>query len=915
MITEPLITKILEKFNDLTPEEFVSLIVEHLDRRSDYFDVQPGPPRGADKKVDIFAMMRSLTDVPRRVAFQCKRYRRSPLNSSAIHQTVEAILYKEADEGVIVSTSEPTMGAQEAILQWRRDGKVLQYEQWCGRGLVRNLVTNTPSVLIRYFPELRLLLPTGHEFGPLCPSFEIVIPIPSQDGTSADKFYDGHPPSWQNLAANHDIEREIYVKPGGIRDGIHELLNGPEGVHTVAFLGVAGTGKTALLRRLGFDIASRGYLVLRLLEDWLFTNSSLSKQIKDVVRVSDSPVLVLVDNAADLVFERNLFQATLRELETTKAVVVALSEQPDRWNSAIRRTSFLTQNENYSSYYVHNLLPSECESLVDRILKYEQDGTVSKVYCALSREERLDMCQGMADRQLLIAMIQMRHGASFQRIIQNEYERIPMAEAKEAYLLTCYFQTFNLPLPIDLLLRTLGIKSVLSVQEFEEASEGLLIETRLGANARHGTIARVVSEYGLTTSQSRKAALSTIVSNLRLEDESEQRIFLRLFAGQHSYRRLVSHFGRDVRLTRTFYSEIRAKHSSAGPNWLKFVASSQAMAERMLGFSNESRAYLQEAINLDAKYAYAYRQYAWLEHTEGNWDEAATKATTAAELAPENFLCNYHSGRILSLNTIENFYKAKRYLKFSLDMDPTDPRVQKTWDDYLAAEQMLTYLEGMNSDDLIPSYIYKELRPGLAFLRTVHGPRSNDFKRRLVGNLRHMEQETRGELADLYEKIAGVNDKGDSVLKALIACNIARLKYLEWYNDRGAQDLDEIEKLFRLSISLNQRDPFTHCWYGTFMKEARRDPIEADACYQKALSLGNQAKGEWMHDHPLFLNNISLLIVDEVQEGRRSKDALIHAKELLQKAIARVEKLDLDFYWAGHSLSLCEQLIIDLKVS
>src|SRR5438128_2500815 len=98
MISEPLIGQILEKLNSLSSTEFVDLVVEHLDHRSDYFDVEPGPPKGPDRKVDIFALRRSPTEVPRKVVFQCKRYRKRRLDSHALHETVEALLHKKADE-------------------------------------------------------------------------------------------------------------------------------------------------------------------------------------------------------------------------------------------------------------------------------------------------------------------------------------------------------------------------------------------------------------------------------------------------------------------------------------------------------------------------------------------------------------------------------------------------------------------------------------------------------------------------------------------------------------------------------------------------------------------------------------------------------------------------------------------------
>lgn len=910
MISEPLIGQILQKINSLSSSEFVDLVVEHLDHRSDYFDIEPGPAKGPDRKLDIFAMRRSPTDVPRKVVFQCKRYGPSTrLDAHATHEVVQALLYKKADEAVIVSTQEPTIDAQEVIERFREQGWEIQYKQWCGRGLVLNLVSVSPSILIRRFPELRLSLPTAHEFSHLCPSFEIVVPTISVPNMKADRFYNGFAPTWENLAADHDIDRDVYTTDVGLLNHVLDRLDGKTEISTLALLGVGGTGKTTLLRRLGFDVAKKGYLVLKLRDDWMVANASLSKQIKDVVREADVPTLVLLDNCADLVFDRNLFQATFRELETTKPVVLGLAEQPDRWNSAIKHVSFLTRNDNYSIFTIHHLLPSECELLVDRILRYEDDGTLAETYCELSRDERLSLCEDIADRQLLVAMMQMRRGAQFRNIIIGEYDRVPMPEAKEAYLLTCYFQRYRLSLPIDLLLRSLLVKSPMAVQEFRESSEGLFLESGLGLSPRHSLIGRTVAQHGLNEPEARKAALSLIISNLALDQDVEQRIFLRLFTGQNVYRHVVGELGRRVDTVRGLYREIRTAHSSAGPHQLKFIDTSQGLAERLLGSIEASRLFLTHAIKLDPEYAFAYRQLAWLEHTEGNWAEAATWAIKAAELAPDNFLCNYHAGRILTFNTTGNFRKAKRYLELALESEPLDTRVQKAWVDYSDADRMLSYFQGLREDALIPEDVYIELRPGLTFLRTLHGPQSKEFRKKLLGELRYMEQETRGDLEDLYEKIRDVKYAKDPILRALITCNIARLQYLGWYNQRESIDVSEIEKLFLLSLDLNKNDPFTHCWYGTFLKEVQKDFTRASFHYQKALDIGNQWNSNWMHDHPLFLNNLALLMMDEIQLGKRPKEFLLEARNLLTKAVTRVEELGSDFHWPDHSLSLCNQLL------
>ena len=115
-------------------------------------------------------------------------------------------------------------------------------------------------------------------------------------------------------------------------------------------------------------------------------------------------------------------------------------------------------------------------------------------------------------------------------------------------------------------------------------------------------------------------------------------------------------------------------------------------------------------------------------------------------------------------------------------------------------------------------------------------------------------------------------------LNALYQCNLGRLLYLEWYHKGVPHEAHSMEQAFQASLTLNPSDPFTHCWYGTFLKEIRQDIESARREYEEALRIGRESKNPKLRDHPLFLNNIGLLLIYEVQEGLRPPGALIEAE-------------------------------------
>ena len=68
---------------------------------------------------------------------------------------------------------------------------------------------------------------------------------------------------------------------------------------------------------------------------------------------------------------------------------------------------------------------------------------------------------------------------------------------------------------------------------------------------------------------------------------------------------------------------------------------------------------------------------------------------------------------------------------------------------------------------------------------------------------------------------------------------------------------------------------------GTFYKEVMQDFIEAEAEYKKAIELSKHSKYDHDKDHPLFPNNLALLIMDKVIADKLPKEKLFEAKSLL----------------------------------
>jgi tetratricopeptide (TPR) repeat protein len=437
----------------------------------------------------------------------------------------------------------------------------------------------------------------------------------------------------------------------------------------------------------------------------------------------------------------------------------------------------------------------------------------------------------------------------------------------------------------------------------------LTLDTGMRVSARHAVIARTVTRHAFPTARSRQAGLLEVLGKLNPSCSDEEELFREFFTQRSVYRTIVVLLDRDMGAVRQFYDAVRAIVTHTWPaDYRKYVATCEALSVRMLGDDLRAKQCLIDATSIDPNYEFAVRQHAWLEHFEGHWDEAARLAIRAASLAPDNFETVHQCGRILSLGNVRSFRLAKPYLAKAQVLVPTSKMCAKDWESYCEGEILMSYVASLKEDDIVPDYVLKHLRPGVRFFRTLFGVSDSRFRNKLRGKLKAMEEEVRGDIGDLYEVLSGVDPK-NATDKALVSCNVGRLLYLEWYHRGEPHDPEHIENAFRNSLELNPTDPFAHCWYGTFLKEVRRDFAGARREYDTALRIGKSSGNDRHKNHPLFLNNIGLLTLDQVQAGRLPPTALATARASFITAVQRTAELDTDFDWPQQSLERCDALM------
>jgi hypothetical protein len=196
----------------------------------------------------------------------------------------------------------------------------------------------------------------------------------------------------------------------------------------------------------------------------------------------------------------------------------------------------------------------------------------------------LRLCSDLANRQLLVAMLQMRYGEGFVEILRKEYDRLAdVPKVQEAYALTCYFHNLFAALPQRVLLGVTGLNSTVAIAEFMSRTEGLIEPHFRGVTARHKRIARVVSNYVYRTPEVRQRAVCQVLSTLSPDHDPEKALFLDLLSAPGRYKRILSECNRNTGLVEGLYRDVLAKQIKLSRYFKKYIHSNLALSYRALG--------------------------------------------------------------------------------------------------------------------------------------------------------------------------------------------------------------------------------------------------------------------------------------------------------------------------------------------
>jgi tetratricopeptide (TPR) repeat protein len=356
--------------------------------------------------------------------------------------------------------------------------------------------------------------------------FEFVGPVDADyDG---DGFLIGGEPSWGNLAAGLDFRRDT-VADRIKSDVLRNIGKAP--TKGIIIAGAAGSGKSSVLRRIGYEVSTDRdcpYPVL-LLRDFYRAGNRYSESwdwrlVSEVSKASGgSPVVLLVDNVE--VYHRmvrNLF-SDLRA-HNVPALLLGAVRALD-WSNII-------EDHPMPGFGVHTV-PDDLEGdEVDAFVTYLERRRLITIDAVTTHAYWRGRVKGHHEHHLLGVMRSLSTKAeeNFDQKIISEYGNLPDL-ARRAYEAICLIYRFGRVIPLDLLLIVLncsepqfGDEVLNADREHVIISAASTLSGRVAYRARHRVIAEIVSDHVWTTQYEACDALTHIIDCMSQTSEDDFRL-------------------------------------------------------------------------------------------------------------------------------------------------------------------------------------------------------------------------------------------------------------------------------------------------------------------------------------------------------------------------------------------------------
>lgn len=458
------------------------------------------------------------------------------------------------------------------------------------------------------------------------------IPEAKITSTTRSSFLLGASPRWQDIFKELDIPRTINKSLFDIIGEIYEDNNLKSKTSVISIIGYAGSGKSTIIKRLGYQLSQQGRTAFLSYSDFMPRIDHIIK----VLTTIEERVIIFFDNSKNILSQLpNLIKELNTQLKNPPIIVLGL-----RTNFLDNLNYFLDDDtSNNHQFNIPNLDDNEIKLLINKLDENNLLG-ILKGKNSYDREREFKY---KANRQILIAMKEATSGRSFGEIIESEFNSIEPYEAK----IICVCIALNTELGFTNSKQDLvGFSKVSHIEALnylETVLQGTI--TWVGSNnerfmLRHKILADYIIQKCASTEILKEAyirVLSILAPELK-KSQGPSRKF-NLYKSLINHQVLYRRFQESIELARDVYDSIATFFDEDANFWLQYGS---LEIEGVGGNLTLAENYLNQADSLAPNYDYILNAkcnlYYKMATTTNNFVEALEYKNIADDLAHQLIL-------------------------------------------------------------------------------------------------------------------------------------------------------------------------------------------------------------------------------------------------------------------------------------
>lgn len=369
----------------------------------------------------------------------------------------------------------------------------------------------------------------------------------SQEPGNRDDFFRSTNRSWGAFREGWDFKRSLYASPdhrravgrrivaGCLKDRVFNELKkfDVEDNKLLIVMGMAGVGKSMMLRRLAFDVYESGQAPViiirpgrinfdyRLLAGFIENlNYQLNQKIAAGEHIQPIKPLIIIDDAASMIRHVNRIKDYLTA--RGRAALIVAAERQGEWDLMWRAFPFMVRKDNLYELD-EQLNDQEKSGIVEHFYNLGYIPTIGTAWD--------DIIEQDFENSFFATVYTLVHPSRkpLNQIIQDQYTQLT-DQTQKAFRNICCFHQFNLPINVELLVRSLecsysdfhsevlGRDAAKVIFEEQDEIGNLLYKTH------HRIIAKKTVEFSFGDPEMQKDIFLEILKEAVLTNRAERQI-------------------------------------------------------------------------------------------------------------------------------------------------------------------------------------------------------------------------------------------------------------------------------------------------------------------------------------------------------------------------------------------------------